>query len=344
MGKHEDGARWSRRTLAAGAVLIAGLAVPWVIRRLDHRRDGREGSLGEEGLELEHQYLTSLDGTPLHLTVTGQGEQTVFFVHGWTCNESVFRYQQKRFSERYRVVSVELRGHGASGMPERLDYSHERFSEDLKAAIDHINPGEFAVGGFSMGGFTALKFYEGFSGEYAGRLKGIALIDSSGLNLAEGVVLGGLWKRLYPFPLSYILVLLGRPNRFNDRVMELFKDTSLAYVIARLLAFGKNPSGIHVEHQREMSFSTRFTSACLSVKSMLDHDVEHCLPTVEVPVLLLLGEHDKLTNLEANRRTAALLPDARLKVFEGAGHDSLLERSEEFNDELGSFLADAFDR
>jgi pimeloyl-ACP methyl ester carboxylesterase len=193
-----------------------------------------------------------------------------------------------------------------------------------------------------MGGFTALKFYEGFSGEYEGRLKGIALIDSSGLNLAEGILLGGIWKRLYPFPLSYILVLLGRPNRFNDRVMEFFKDTSFAYVIARLLAFGKKPSGIHVEHQREMSFSTRFTSACLSVKSMLDHDVEHCLPAVEVPVLLLLGEHDKLTNIKANRRTAALLPDARLKVFKGAGHDSLLERSEEFNDELASFLSETF--
>ncbi len=338
MGERNHRARVARRALA-GAVLL-GLAVPPLVRRLDHGRDDLAETLPAAGFDLEHHEVISRDGTPLHLTVTGSGAKTLFLVHGWTCNESVFRYQQERFSDDYRVVSLELRGHGASGMPPGLDFSHERFAEDLKAAVDHIGPAEFAVGGFSMGGFTALKFIEGFGAEYAGSLKGVVLIDSSGLNLAEGILFSPIWKALYPFPLAYILPVLGRPWRVTDRVMELLKDTSIAYMAARLLAFGKRPSGVHVEHQREMSFSTRFSTACLCVKSMLDHDVESCLPRVDVPVLLLMGEHDKLTNVSANMRTAELLPRARLRIFSGAGHDSLMERSGEFNDEMASFLAE----
>jgi non-heme chloroperoxidase len=341
MGERNRKSKASRRLLA-GALLLLPLAVPPVVRRLDHGRDDGAAPLPGEGLDLEHHDTVSADGTPLHLTVTGSGESALFLVHGWTCNESVFRYQQERFSDDYRVVTLELRGHGASGMPGGLDFSHERFAEDLKAAIDYIGPPEFAVGGFSMGGFTALKFHEAFGADYAGKLKGIVLIDSSGLNLAEGVLFGPVWKRLYPLPLAYVLPVLGRPWSVTDRMMELLKDTSLAYMAARLLAFGKRPSGVHVEHQREMSFSTRFSTACLCVKSMLDYDVESCLPDVEVPVLLLMGEHDKLTNVSANMRTAALLPQARLRIFSGAGHDSLLERSREFNDEMARFLEEVF--
>lgn len=344
MGRNRDATRRWGKLIGGGALLLLPLAALPVIRKVDHSRDGEEGTLSADGLALEHHYTSSLDGTRLHLTVTGTGEETVFLVHGWTCNESVFRYQQERLSREYRVVSLELRGHGASGVPAGLDYSHERFAEDLKAAIDYVDPGSFAVGGFSMGGFTALKFHELFSAEYADRLRGIALIDSSGLDLAEGVLFGRAWKLMYPFPLSQALSLLGRPSRFTDRLMESLKGTSFAYVVTRLLAFGRRPCGAHVEHQREMSFSTSFSTACLAVKSMLEYHVEHCLPDVDLPVLLLVGEHDKLTSTEANRKTAALLPDARLKVFRGAGHDSLMERNREFNDELTYFLAEVLGR
>ncbi len=58
---------------------------------------------------------------------------------------------------------------------------------------------------------------------------------------------------------------------------------------------------------------------------------------------LLEGDRDRLTNLEVNRRTGGLLPDARMAVFPGAGHCSLLETADEFNRELGLFLDEAFD-
>ena len=342
MRSYSRKARRRKGLIAAGALLLPVIALPPLIRKADHRRGADPGLLDDAGLELEHHNITSLDGTPLHLTVTGGGDKTLFLVHGWTCNESVFRLQQRHFADRYRVVSLELRGHGGSGLPASLDFHHDRLAEDLKAAIDYMAPGPFAVGGFSMGGFTTLKFHERFGAEYADRLKGIALIDSSGLDLVEGIVLGNIVRHFYPFPLSPIMSLLGRPNRFLDGGMEFLKDSSFAYVVTRAFAFGKEPSGCYVEHQREMSFSTRFSTACLSVKSMLEYHVDHHLPNVDVPVILLVGERDKLTNVAANTGTASLLPEARVVVFPEAGHDSLMERWPDFNAELEAFLAEAF--
>jgi pimeloyl-ACP methyl ester carboxylesterase len=335
----------SRRTkgiLAAGALTLMLATVPTIIRKADHRRDVDAGLLEDSDLELEHVFVESLDGTPLHVTMTGEGDRTLFLIPGWTCNETVFRLQQRHFADRYRVVSLELRGHGGSEVPASLDYHHDRLAEDLKAVIDYVDPSSFAVGGFSMGGFTTLKFHERFGVGYADRMKGIALIDSSGLDLLEGIVLGNIMRLFYPFPLSPIITMLGRPSRFLDRIMELLKDTSFAYLVVRALAFGKKPSGCYVEHQREMSFSTKFVSSCLAVKSMLEYHVDHHLPNIDLPVLLLVGDRDKLTNVKANEGTAALLPDARVTVFEGAGHCALMEQWLDFNAELDSFLSEVF--
>jgi pimeloyl-ACP methyl ester carboxylesterase len=91
-----------------------------------------------------------------------------------------------------------------------------------------------------------------------------------------------------------------------------------------------------------MILATPMTSLALAAKACLDYRCEYYLPEVDVPVVLLLGDLDKLTSLEANERTASLLPDSRMKVYAGAGHCSLLERREEFNDDLADFLDEVF--
>jgi pimeloyl-ACP methyl ester carboxylesterase len=61
--------------------------------------------------------------------------------------------------------------------------------------------------------------------------------------------------------------------------------------------------------------------------------------------MLLVGSEDDLTKIDRkNRRTYSLLPDARLKVFEGAGHLALQEMPEEFNIALDGFLTEVFHR
>jgi len=325
------------------ARLAAPVFLPAMWRVLDSLRKDVDGDLNADDLELEHIEVTSLDGTRLHMTACGEGDSSLFFVHGWTCNESIYRFQQRHFADDYRVYTLELRGHGASAIPESLDYHPERLAEDLEAAIRHVGPESFVIGGHSMGGFTAFKWFERFGSEAKGKLKGMAIIDSTGTDLSEGMVMGSAIKRLYPFPIGNVLKEMGRRSRISDMVREAIKETSAAYGMVRWGAFGSKPKGAHVEHVRDMVLGTHMTTLALAAKACLDFHYDYYLPKVDVPVMLLVGDRDKLTNREVNERTAALLPDARLKVFEGAGHCSLLERREDFNGELEAFLAEVFD-
>jgi pimeloyl-ACP methyl ester carboxylesterase len=333
--------RPQKRFLEAGLIMTP-LAVSAVIRRLDRRRSDSTGLL-ESGIPGEDVEIPSLDGTSLRLNVCGSGKRTLFLVHGWMCNRTIFRFQQEYFQGRYRVVSLDLRGHGGSGIPGNLDYDTDRLAEDLKAAVEFIDPGDFVVAGHSMGGFTAFKFYERFGKEYSGRLKGMAIIDSTGTDLVDGLVLGRLVDGAYPRPLGFLLDRLGRYNRVSDSLIRRFKNSSLVYLVVRLTAFGKKPVGSQVEFVREMLLGTPMTTISLAAKGCLDFNYARFLPEVDVPVALLVGDRDKLTNLESNQRTAELLPDARLGVFPGAGHCSLLEKPDDFNRELARFLDQAFD-
>ena len=324
---------------------LALLAAPGMVRRMDHRRSAGGEDMPSGFPEVRTvQGVRSRDGTPLHVAYCGEAEPAVFFVHGWTCNGDIFRYQRAHFCREYRVVTVDLRGHGGSSRPESRDFHADRLAEDLKAAVDACDPGEFVVAGHSMGGFTAFKFHEHFGEDYRGRLKGLAIIDSTGTDLVEGLVMGKLIDLLYPRPLESLLELGGRESPLAEKARAWLRGSSAAYLLVRWAAFGENPPAGEVEFVREMAFSTPVTVVSLAARGCLDYHVDYHLPRVDLPVLLLVGSRDKLTSERVNRRTCALLPQARLVVFKGAGHCVQLERRAEFNVELEDFLAQCFGR
>lgn len=328
-----------RKRVRGAAAVAAPIIIAGMIRKHDRARDdGEAPMLCDPEVGCEEVMIESQDGTPLFLRISGRGDRTLFFVHGWTCNGTVFRFQRSHFEKDFRVVTLDLRGHGRSGIPESLDYHPERLAEDLKAAVDYVDPGDFLIAGHSMGGFTTFKFYELFGEEYKGRLKGLAIIDSTGTDLVEGLVLGKLVGRIYPAPLRSLLEFLGTNNRVSEAVKGSLRNTSPAYMLVRWAAFGKEPRGYQVEFMREMIFDTPVTTISLAAKGCLDFHYDYYLPDVRVPVMLLVGDRDKLTDLPCNQRTAELLPDASMAVFADAGHCSLMERRREFNSELEGFL------
>jgi len=331
--------------MGAALVSLGALAAPALVRRLDHLRSaGSDGDPDCTGGKEVMEGIRSRDGTAIHVEYCGDAGPTVFFAHGWTCNHTIFRHQMSHLCDRYRVVSMDQRGHGKSAMPASRDFGTDRLAEDLKAVIDAFAPEEFVIVGHSMGGFTAFKFHQHFGEEYRGRLKGMMIIDSTGTDVLESIYMSGVASRFYPFPLSAFLVLGGRENRLVESGREMLRNTSLAYLICRWAAFGKKPPALEVELQREMSFSTRVPVTSLAAKACFDYHVEEHLPEVDVPVLMFVGTKDKLTSDKANRRTCELLPDARLVVYQDAGHSTHLERTAELNAEMDAFMRSCFEQ
>ena len=73
-------------------------------------------ALGPLGFALSLS-AASVDGLPIHSTTTGQSSKAVILVHGYTCDESTWSEQVPALAKEYRVVTLDLPGHGRSDSP-----------------------------------------------------------------------------------------------------------------------------------------------------------------------------------------------------------------------------------
>ena len=103
--------------------------------------------------------VPSADGSPIAFGVKGEGDTTIVFVHCWTCDHQFWQPQIEHFAEKYRVVWLDLAGHGASGSV-RKKYSMTAFAEDVAAVVDKIGADKVVLVGHSMGGPVSVEAAE----------------------------------------------------------------------------------------------------------------------------------------------------------------------------------------
>ena len=77
------------------------------------------------------------DGVPIHYSVTGKGEPALVFIHCGGCNRNVWENQVAEFSKTNRVVTIDLPGHGESGL-ERKKWSIEGYGDDVKTVVTKL--------------------------------------------------------------------------------------------------------------------------------------------------------------------------------------------------------------
>ncbi|NRB51849.1 MAG: alpha/beta hydrolase [Saprospiraceae bacterium] len=93
----------------------------------------------------------SADGLPIDYLVQGNGKLSVILVHGWSCDKSYWKQQLDNLSKEYQVVTIDLGGHGSSGLT-RENWTMDAFGEDVVAVIQHLNLEKVVLVGHSMGG------------------------------------------------------------------------------------------------------------------------------------------------------------------------------------------------
>jgi len=83
----------------------------------------------------------------------------IVFVHGLTGSSSAWREYEERFEKSHRIISYDLRGHGASLKPPRYaDYGAHHHVEDLSALLKHLDVRDFVLVSHSYGTLIALEF------------------------------------------------------------------------------------------------------------------------------------------------------------------------------------------
>lgn len=110
---------------------------------------------GRKDRDAEHaraaDVVSSPDGNPIVYETHGQGPVALVFVHGWSTDRSYWSEQIEAFAREYQVVTVDLAGHGESGMG-REAWTIPAFGADVAAVVDELRLQRVVFIGHSMGG------------------------------------------------------------------------------------------------------------------------------------------------------------------------------------------------
>lgn len=117
--------------------------------------------------------VISADQTLIHYDLKGSNTATLLFIHCWSCDRSYWNNQFDLFSKYFRVVRLDLAGHGES-TSHRTDYTIQKFATDVETVIDQLGLTNVILIGHSMGGPVAVQT----ALEIPDKITGVIAVDS----------------------------------------------------------------------------------------------------------------------------------------------------------------------
>jgi pimeloyl-ACP methyl ester carboxylesterase len=100
--------------------------------------------------------VASEDGLMVYYDMRGQGDRVLVFVHCWSCDRTYWQGQVDEFAKDYRVVTVDLGGHGQSGLT-RQAWTMAAFGADVAAVVNKLDLKNIVLIGHSMGGPVCIE-------------------------------------------------------------------------------------------------------------------------------------------------------------------------------------------
>lgn len=276
--------------------------------------------------EIIEEHYETIAGCRIRYLAAGSGPSLVL-VHGLGNSAVVFRPNIPAFAEQFRVIALDLPGHGHSEKPDGADYDVEtgvRFLADFVARITDGAPA--ALVGVSAGGLLCgLTAYY-----YPERVSRLVLIDSAGLGRELS------WTLRLP-SLPWLGRWLIPATRRGTRSLL----TSLVYDPASI------PEWLIEEVYRERIMPGNRDALYRAFRTNIDllglrnwKLYRRQILSVSQPVLLVWGAQDRLIPVDHAYAAVRHMRNARLHVFNRCGHWPFCERMEEFNRLLLDFLQD----
>jgi len=111
---------------------------------------------GIDQLLVEEGDATSADGLPIHYKLYGKGDVALVFVHDWCTNMKYWDEQIPSFGVNFKVVTLDLAGHGQSGNG-RNAWTMEAFGQDVAAVVEKLDLQNVVLIGHGMGGPVILE-------------------------------------------------------------------------------------------------------------------------------------------------------------------------------------------
>ena len=262
-------------------------------------------------------------GVRMHYRDDGDpAKPVVMLVHGYGDSFLTWAPVIDRLKADYRVITIDLAGHGLTRTPPDYVADSDKFAEQVDALAAKLNLPPFAIVGNSMGGGVAWQT----AVRFPNRLSALVLVDAAG------------WP--------------ADPNKPVPTAFKLIQSPVGRWLVQRIETRPLTTQGLKMDVVDKALITPEFVNNWVAVQQAPGHRAilmgirpgKHGLATPEVlgkitaPTLVLHGEQDVIIEPEAARKFAAAIPGAKLITYPDAGHLPQYEVPDKVAADITAFL------
>ncbi|MEE4729595.1 alpha/beta hydrolase [Pseudomonas alliivorans] len=252
------------------------------------------------------------DDCSLHYEEYGQGDP-VLLLHGLGSSCQDWEYQIPALTLHYRVIVMDMRGHGRSDKPHER-YSIKGMSNDVEALIEHLRLGPMHVVGLSMGGMIGFQL----AVDHPHLLKSLCIVNSAPQVKVRSP--GDVWQWARRWTLSRLVSMEAMGKALGKLLFPKPEQAELRRKMAE--RWGRNDKRAYLA----------------SFDAIVGWGVEHKLERIICPTLIVAADHD-YTPVSLKEAYVKRIANARLVVIRDSRHATPLDQPEQFNRTLLEFIA-----
>lgn len=261
------------------------------------------------------EFFAISNGIPVHISDSQKGEQTIILLHGYLETLYIFTEFSFLLEKKYRVISVDLPGHGLSGSDKQVN-SMEFCAAVVVDVMDKCKVDKAFVAGHSMGGYVAQACAE----NYPERIKGLVLLNS--------VPFADSQEKMADREREISLIQSSMLNRIAEISIPRMYDSEnlrkLDEKIAETIEICEthDPKGI-----------------VASLRGMMQRkDYSEFIKQAQLPTLFVYGNKDKFNPIERINGIIEEFPMVEVKIIENTGHNSFIEQPDKCAEVLSVFV------
>ncbi|HVY67243.1 MAG TPA: alpha/beta hydrolase [Gammaproteobacteria bacterium] len=247
----------------------------------------------------------TVDGLNIHSSSVGMGP-TLVFVHGWTCDSSSWEQQVPVFAKMYRVITLDLPGHGKSQGPKDGKLSMDLFARAVEAVRAEAKADKIVLIGHSMGAPVIRQYAH----EFPNHVAGLVAVD------------GPLDMRGFPPPNFSAPPPVTGPEGLKTRenmIRGMFVPTTSPAI---------------QDHVLKMMLGAPEATAAGAMAAMFDPAIRWT-ETIKAPAIEVVAGTGQVPDVQ---KTREVIPSFDAMQVAGTGHFLMLEKPAEFNRDLTAFL------
>tara|TARA_R110000824_G_scaffold118960_12_gene271847 strand:- start:6957 stop:8015 length:1059 start_codon:yes stop_codon:yes gene_type:complete len=273
------------------------------------------------------QFIELASGAVAHVRDQGnQAGPVLVLVHGSNASLHTWEPWVSELGGTYRVVTLDMPGHGLTGAVPGDDYSRGAMVAFTHEVAGKLGLTQYAIGGNSMGGGVALQYAQ----DYPAEVDALILVDAAGLpRKMDPNAKVPLGFRIARMPvINKVFQYVAPRGMYEEGVRKVFVDQSVVtdemidrYFDLNLYQGNRKATGLR--------FALPFN----------DTDVADKISSMTVPTLILWGDKDGLIPVENAYEFGKRIKGSKVVVYENVGHIPMEEVATRSAGDVAAFLA-----